>query len=275
MSGMITGASDVLCDGWEEVLSIEEKILSSPPQFKDVLTGEEIPNDRCLLICQELDKVHKKLQEGREIYKRVMRETHGSQAEKKAAASLASDKHVGGGRTQLWNRLCQNKIAISLVAEAPPAENTDVVWHNEKRLLIAIYQCDPTLEGLCQDIWTSPREIGTLSQTIIYARYPYHMGQRMKRGLLQGRLLMHMLVVAILRYGTGYARIRLPSHWLQQHPLLETMLRQGAMRGGYSLQYINVTQACRTCVKTYGQVSRRLAHCHRPTSMSGTHTIWV
>ena len=122
MSGVITSAnSDVLSDGWEEVLSIEDKILSSPPQFKDWLTGEEIPNHRCLKICQELDKTHKKLKECREIYKRVMRDTHGSEAQKKAAASLASDNHVGGGRSQLWDRLSDEKICISMCVTAPPA----------------------------------------------------------------------------------------------------------------------------------------------------------
>ena len=182
MSGVITSAnSDVLSDGWEEVLSIEDKILSSPPQFKDWLTGEEIPNDRCLLICQELDKTHKKLKECREIYKRVMRDTHGSEAQKKAAASLASDNHVGGGRSQLWDRLSDEKICISMCVTAPPADTQQVAEQNQSRLLMVIFQCDPTLQGMCQDIWTSIKEIGTLKQTHIYARYPYHLGEKLHK----------------------------------------------------------------------------------------------
>ena len=159
MSGVITGASDVLSDGWEEVLSIEDKILSSPPQFKDWLTGEEIPNRRCLHICQELDKTHKKLKECRETYKRVRRDTHGSEAQKKAAASLASDNHVGGGRSQLWNRLSDEKICISMCVTAPPADTQQMAEQNQSRLLMVIFQCDPTLQGMCQDIWTSIKEI--------------------------------------------------------------------------------------------------------------------
>ena len=40
--------SDVIADGWEEVLHMSqtEKILASPAQFKDIITGEAIPNDR-------------------------------------------------------------------------------------------------------------------------------------------------------------------------------------------------------------------------------------
>ena len=37
------------------------------------------------------------------------------------------------------------------------------------------------LEGLWQDIWTSVKEIGTLQQTFIYVRYPYHMGERLQK----------------------------------------------------------------------------------------------
>ena len=46
---------------------------------------------------------------------------------------------------------------------------------------MAIFQCDPTLQGMYQDIWTSPKEIGTLQQTYIYVRYPYHMGEKLQK----------------------------------------------------------------------------------------------
>ena len=46
---------------------------------------------------------------------------------------------------------------------------------------MVIYQCDPTLEGMCQDIWTSIKEIGTLSQTYIYVKYPSHMGEKLQK----------------------------------------------------------------------------------------------
>ena len=92
-----------------------------------------------------------------------------------------SEAHAGGSYTQMWNCLSDEKIAISLVVTAPPADNQDVAYSNERNLLIAIYVCDPSLQGLCQDIFTSIKEIGTLSQTLIYARYPYHMGERLQK----------------------------------------------------------------------------------------------
>ena len=44
-----------------------------------------------------------------------------------------------------------------------------------------IQQLDTTMEGWWQDIWTSIKEIGTLSQTYIYVRYPYHMGEKLQK----------------------------------------------------------------------------------------------
>ena len=46
---------------------------------------------------------------------------------------------------------------------------------------MVICQCDPTLEGWWQDIWTSVREIGTLGQTYIYVMYPYHLGEKLHK----------------------------------------------------------------------------------------------
>ena len=97
------------------------------------------------------------------------------------AARQASAAHAGGGYTQKWSQLCDAKIVISICATAPPADNQAVASENERRLLMVIYQCDPTLEGMCQDIWTSIKEIGTLSQTYIYVRYPYHMGEKLQK----------------------------------------------------------------------------------------------
>ena len=161
-------------------MSQKEQLMLKPAQSMDIATGEPIPNESCLYDCQELDRWQSIFKEGKGIYKRVMRDTHGSEDQKKAAARKASEEHAGGGYTQIWNRLCHHKIAISLVATAPPAENKDA-YCNERRLLIAIYQCDPSLKGMWQDIWTSIKEIGTWSETFIYVRYPYHLGERLQK----------------------------------------------------------------------------------------------
>ena len=64
----------------DEVASMSQwhKLMSSPAQFKDIVTGEPISNERCLHVCKELDRTQKIFQEGKHIYKRVMRETPGS-----------------------------------------------------------------------------------------------------------------------------------------------------------------------------------------------------
>ena len=123
-----------------------------------------------------LGNTQRPFQECSNIYRQVMRETPGSRDARRMAARQASAAHAGGGYTQKWSQLCDAKIVISICATAPPADNQAVAYENERRLLMVIYQCDPTLEGMCQDIWTSIKEIGTLKQTHIYARYPYHLG---------------------------------------------------------------------------------------------------
>ena len=147
MSGVITSAnSELLSDGWElqgpvdseaEVLHVsqKEKILASPAQFFDIVTGKAIPNDRVLFICQALDRIQRLLQEARDIYKKVMRETPGSRDERKMAARQASEAHAGGGYTQIWNRLSDEKICISIRVTAPPADTRQVAEQNELRLL--------------------------------------------------------------------------------------------------------------------------------------------
>ena len=124
--------SDVISDGWEEVLHMSqtEKILASPAQYKDIITGEAIPNDRVLFICKELDKTQRLLKEGRAIFTKVMRETNGSKDARLQAAKQASAAHVGGTSTQLWDRLCGEKIVISICVTAPPADTKDQAAEN-------------------------------------------------------------------------------------------------------------------------------------------------
>ena len=152
MSVVITSAnSEVLSDGWElqgtvdsEAAALQvsqkEKILASPAQYKDIITGQEISNVRVVEICKALDIMQKRLKEARAIYKKVMKDTNGSFEDKKMAAKKASEAHAGGGYTQIWNRLSDGKICISICATAPPADNQAVAYDNERRLLMVIYQ---------------------------------------------------------------------------------------------------------------------------------------
>ena len=150
--GWITSASsEVPSDGWiiqdiidteaaALLLSQKDKILASPPQFKDFATGQMISNARVVEICKACDSIKKRLKEARTIYKRVFKETTGSYDVKKMAAKKASEEHAGGGYTQIWNRLSDAKICISICATAPPAETQQVAYLNQGRLLIAIVQ---------------------------------------------------------------------------------------------------------------------------------------
>ena len=167
---------------WDEVATMCKwhKLMSSQAQFKDTFTGEPLTTQRCLYNCQELDRAQQLMQAGIHYFKKRMRDPsqEGTFGYFKQARH---DCEAGGSYNQLWNCLSDDKIAITLVVTAPPAGNQDVAYSNERNLLIAIYQCDPSLQGLCQDICTCIKEIGTLSKTLIYARYPYHMGERLQK----------------------------------------------------------------------------------------------
>ena len=167
---------------WDEVTTMCKwhQSMSSQAQFKDTFTKEPLTHERCLYNCQELDRAHHLMQKGTHFCRKRMRDPshEGTFGYFKQARV---DCEAGGTYNQLWNCLSDDKIAITLVVTAPPAGSQDVAYSNERNLLIAIYQCDPSLQGLCQDICTGIKEIGTLSKTLIYARYPYHMGERLQR----------------------------------------------------------------------------------------------
>ena len=130
---------------------------------------------------RKLGNAQRPFQECSNIYRQVMRETPGSRDARRMAARQASAAHAGGGYTQKWSQLCDASIVISICATAPTADNQAVASGNGRRMLMVICQCDPALEGMWQGMWTSIKEIGTLSQTYIYVRYPSHMGEKLQK----------------------------------------------------------------------------------------------
>ena len=157
--------------------------IPRPAQLEDIVIPGPVRNGMCLWQCQELDRAQKLIQEGMNILKRVRMDPpqEGSFGSYKKARQ-ASEAHAGGGYTQLWNSLHQDKTAISLVAVSPPTlSEQGVEYSDERRLLIAIYQCDYLLQGLCLDIYTSIQEIDNMSQVVICVRYPKHMGERLQK----------------------------------------------------------------------------------------------
>ena len=97
MSDVITAMSDV--SSWEDVpehVTLLQKILAFPGQYKDIITGQVISHDRVLHICKKLDLQQKLFQEARAIFTQVKHNTQGSAEVKRCAARKASQEHAGG-----------------------------------------------------------------------------------------------------------------------------------------------------------------------------------
>ena len=157
---------------------------------------------------RKLGNTQRLFQECSNIYRQVMRETPGSRDARRMAARQASAAHAGGGYTQKWSQLCDASIVISICATAPTADNQAVASGNGRRMLMVICQCDPALEGMWQGMWTSIKEIGTLSQTYIYVRYPSHMGEKLQKlceVLQQIRVQNHRFSARVVTEGRGQA----------------------------------------------------------------------
>ena len=69
---------------------------------------------------------------------------------------------------------------MSLQVKLPPAKDIYVVYDNEKKLGMLIYQISPTLSRLQVDIWTSRHEIGQVCETTGYVRWPYYLGEHVE-----------------------------------------------------------------------------------------------
>ena len=74
----------------------------------------------------KLGNTQRPFQECSNIYRQVMRETPGSRDARRVAARQASAAHAGGSYTKIWDRLCDDKIAISILVTAPPAATKDI-----------------------------------------------------------------------------------------------------------------------------------------------------
>ena len=128
MSDVITAMSDV--SSWDDVpelVPLLQKIMACPGKYKDILTGQVISYHRVLHICKKLDLQQKLFQEARVIYTQVKHNTQGSAEQKRCAARKASQEHAGGRYTWIWDRLHDEKIAISMLVTAPPAATTAIM----------------------------------------------------------------------------------------------------------------------------------------------------
>ena len=140
--------------------------------------GKIIPQARIDEIEAMIIETHRLMEEGRQVFKHIIKTSTKSPEAAQWDAEQASNNILGGKKTQVWDTLCENRYAISLAVTLPPALTVDEMKRNEVRLKNVIGQYSKHLCSMMVDIWTSRYEIGKLCQTTCYCRWPYHYGQQ-------------------------------------------------------------------------------------------------
>ena len=141
--------------------------------YKDPQTGLVISNEQISASLRRLDTVMGKLWEGRKVFNRVYKETGDYQQ-----AQEAGNETSGGSFTQIMNGLCNDHVLVSMVVICPPCGDTHIMKMNEQRLRIVIKQINEFLYGQIADIFTSRKEIGQVSQSFVYVRFPYYLAEQ-------------------------------------------------------------------------------------------------
>ena len=145
--------------------------VKDPPVFRDKVTGEIIPWTKIHENMAAIDKLQQQLAQGRQIFKQAMKETHGDFAE----ASRRSNELSGGSCSELWDNMHDQKVVCSLVVVCPPAKDKNVMLENEERVKMMIGQISGYMHRCIVEVWTSRKEIGSVSETFVSVRFPYHM----------------------------------------------------------------------------------------------------
>ena len=152
-----------------------------PKTFTDPQTGQIIPHATILANLEILDKTKEMFEECSRIYHQVLKQAPGSWDNKRAIAKRRSETFAGGSHTAIWDRLAQDKVVVSMVVTGPPAYDNKEAKSNEVKLKCMIWKVDKYLRAELSDMWTSVQEIGSLSQTYIYCRFPYHLATQVHR----------------------------------------------------------------------------------------------
>ena len=103
---------------------------------------------------------------------------------------------AGGSCSTLWEWLAEQKTVCSLVLVCPPAKD------NAAMLELCVPCCWSALVEQASghmykcivEVWTSRLEIGTVSETFVYVRFPYHLWAKVEElgdKLSQGNLGTH------------------------------------------------------------------------------------
>ena len=145
-------------------------VVKEQAVFKDKLTGEVIPWDKIHENMAAIDNLKQKLYQGRLVFRQTLKETDDH-----AEACKRSNEVAGGICSELWDQLSEQKVVCSMVVVCPPSKDKKEMYENEDRLRLAIGQVSGHMYSLIVDVWTSRKEIGTVSESFVYVRYPYHM----------------------------------------------------------------------------------------------------
>ena len=134
-----------------------QTVLSN--EFYDVETNEVIPQAQIGVITNRLLEAGHLIENSAKAWNRAIKSNHGD----KAAATLESDKILPGGKTQLFDKLSEDKCLLNMRIVGPPLilnDMDDRAKSNEYRkfqmsMQDAIIRLPPGLEGLVFDLFTS------------------------------------------------------------------------------------------------------------------------
>ena len=148
---------------------------ASPTMYKDPETGQLISQETIAASLRQLDEVKAKLEAGRKVYNKVIKETNDENQ-----AKYAGNEAAGGSFTQLMDKLCTNKVLVTMVVVCPSCPNKKEMYNNEARLKIVIKQLKEFLHGQICDLWTSRNEIGSINESFVYVRFPYYLTEQVQ-----------------------------------------------------------------------------------------------
>ena len=141
--------------------------------YKDPQTGLIISSEQISASLRRLDTVMEKLWEGRKVFNRVYKETNDWKK-----AQDAGNEAQGGSCTQIMNALCNEKVLVNMVVVCPPCADKRIMKMNEQRLKILVKMINDFLYGQIADIFTSRMEIGQVSESFVYVRFPYYLAEQ-------------------------------------------------------------------------------------------------
>ena len=82
--------------------------------------------------------------------------------------------------TQIYDMMCQERILICLNVKLPPVKDEQCMYQNQDKLRVLIARFDNYLASNIIDIFTSRHELGSVSETTAYVRFPHYSGDEVE-----------------------------------------------------------------------------------------------